>query len=329
MKLLGKVSILHSLLLFALLTSGVGLVLVCGAFYLYDNHDFREKKVGELTATVDLLGSSSNSALAFDDADLGNQVLDSMRVHPGIRSAVLYKETGQVFAWYVRRDLTGRYVPPTLPPAGVNWASDFLSFSEPVFLEAKPVGRIYVEEVLEDVKKRQVHFAWITAMMALACMALVFLLSLRLRRTIARPILELADIAREIAAGKSYSRRAPQGSKGELGQLGKDFNHMLSEIERRDAELMEARDTLEQRVADRTQKLLIRIKIAGKFFGICEQGDKRIPGEHEPRNQDSAEWRDWHDRPDTRYQFAAGTTRVPGNREDVCGLAPDGDQRYS
>ena len=112
---------------------------------------------------------------------------------------------------------------------------------------------------MDDVKKRQVHFAWITAMMALACMALVFLLSLRLRRTIARPILELADIAREIAAGKSYSRRAPQGSKGELGQLGKDFNHMLSEIERRDAELMEARDTLEQRVADRTQKLKAEI----------------------------------------------------------------------
>ena len=110
MKLLREVSLLKSLLLFALLTSGVGLVLVCGGFYLYDMHDFRDKKSGGLIATADLLASSSNSALGFEDAELGNQVLDSMRVHPGIRSAVLYKETGQVFAWYVRRDLTGGYI---------------------------------------------------------------------------------------------------------------------------------------------------------------------------------------------------------------------------
>jgi hypothetical protein len=109
--LLGKVLLLQSLLLFAWFTSGVGLVLVCGGFYLYDSHDLREKKVGELISIVELLASSSNSALGFDDPELGNQVLDSMRVHPGIRSAVLYKETGQIFAWYVRRDLTGAYLP--------------------------------------------------------------------------------------------------------------------------------------------------------------------------------------------------------------------------
>jgi methyl-accepting chemotaxis protein len=207
---------------------------VCGGFYLYDSHDFREKKVGELIATVDLLGSSSNSALKFEDADLGNQVLDSMRVHPGIRSAVLYKETGQVFAWYVRRDLTGGYLPPRQPAEGVNWGADFLSFSEPVLLEAKAVGKIYVEEDFKDVKARRIHFAWITAMMALACMTLVYLLSLRLRRIIAQPILQLADTARNVASGKSYSLRAPQDAKGEIGQLGRDFNYMLSEIERRD-----------------------------------------------------------------------------------------------
>jgi len=46
MKLLREVSLLKSLLLFALFTSGVGLVLVCGGFYLYDMHDFRDKKAG-------------------------------------------------------------------------------------------------------------------------------------------------------------------------------------------------------------------------------------------------------------------------------------------
>ena len=45
MKILTRVSLLQSLLLFALLTSGVGLMMVCGGFYLYDSHDFRQKKL--------------------------------------------------------------------------------------------------------------------------------------------------------------------------------------------------------------------------------------------------------------------------------------------
>ena len=260
MKILTRVSLLQSLLLFALLTSGFGLVLVCGGFYLYDSHDFRQKKVGELTAVVDLLASNANSALRFEDSEAANQVLDSMREHPGIRSAVLYKEGGEVFAWYVRRDLTGGYLPPKQPVEGVNWAPGFLSFSEPVFLAEKLVGRIYLEEDLNDVKERRTHFAWITATMAMACMTLVYLLSLRLRRTIAQPILELADTARRVTRGKSYSLRVQEGAKGELGQLGQDFNQMLSEIERRDMELKEARDTLEQRVKERTQELEAEIR---------------------------------------------------------------------
>jgi len=119
MKLLGGVLLLKSLLLFALLTSGAGLVPVYG-FYLFDMHDFRDKKAGGLVATADLLASSSNSALGFEDSELGNQVLDSMRVHPGIRSAVLYKETGQVFARCVRRHRTGGYLTQTPEMEGLE-----------------------------------------------------------------------------------------------------------------------------------------------------------------------------------------------------------------
>jgi signal transduction histidine kinase/DNA-binding NarL/FixJ family response regulator len=63
-----------------------------------------------------------------------------------------------------------------------------------------------------------------------------------------------------VASGRSYSLRAARGPKGELGQLSADFNQMLSEIERRDMELKEAHDTLEQRVANRTQELEAEIR---------------------------------------------------------------------
>src|SRR5580704_15901844 len=55
--------------------------------------------------------------------------------------------------------------------------------------------------------------------------------------------------------------------RGELGQLSADFNYMLGEIERRDAELMVARQTLEQRVAERTEELESEIAVRHRTEG--------------------------------------------------------------
>jgi signal transduction histidine kinase/CheY-like chemotaxis protein len=264
-----KNSLVRSLLLFSMFTSGMGLVLFCAGFLIFDLHAFREKKVNDLKSTADLLSSNANSALGFGDSEAGNQVVEAMRVRPGIRTAILYQMDDKILAWYVRRDLTGNYVPPKEPPPGVLWASDALSFTETVYLEGRPVGTIYIEDDLNDVHGRMVHFAWTSSVMALACLFFVYVVSLRLRQTIARPVYELAEIARQVATGNNYSLRAAEGPGGELGQLCKDFNYMLTEIERRDAQLTVARETLEQRVADRTKELELEI-------GVRQQTERRL-----------------------------------------------------
>jgi PAS domain S-box-containing protein len=83
-------------------------------------------------------------------------------------------------------------------------------------------------------------------------LALIYFLTAALQKTITRPIVELAQLARVVATHQKYSERAPELTGRELRQLGADFNHMLEEIERRDAALQEARDQLENRVAERT-----------------------------------------------------------------------------
>jgi signal transduction histidine kinase/DNA-binding response OmpR family regulator len=256
-----KRSLVRSLLLFSMFTTGVGLLLFCAAFLIFDLHSFREKKVYDLKSTADLLSSNANSALGFSDPEAGEQVVEAMRVRPGIRTAILYKLDDKILAWYVRRDLTGRYEPPKAPPLGTIWTRYSLSFAETVFLEGQPVGTIYIEDDLNDVHDRMVHFAWTASVMVLACIFVVYILAMRLRQTIARPIYDLAEIARHVASGNNYSLRAPGGSGGELGQLSADFNYMLGEIERRDSELMVARETLEQRVAERTEELESEIAV--------------------------------------------------------------------
>src|SRR5262249_28736045 len=69
------------------------------------------------------------------------------------------------------------------------------------------------------------------------------------------PILRLAEAARRVTREKDYSVRAPAEGTDEVGELIGTFNDMLARIQERDAELQEARSTLERRVEDRTQDL--------------------------------------------------------------------------
>src|SRR6185503_4059930 len=76
-----------------------------------------------------------------------------------------------------------------------------------------------------------------------------------LQATVSGQISHLAEVVGIVADKKDYSVRASKGGQDELGRLIDGFNEMLSRIQAQDAELQEARDTLERRVAERTREL--------------------------------------------------------------------------
>ena len=86
-------------------------------------------------------------------------------------------------------------------------------------------------------------------------MLVAFLLSNRLQRLVSDPILHLARVAHVVAQEKNYSVRAKKQSGDELGQLIDGFNEMLAQIQARDAALLSAHETLENRVQARTEEL--------------------------------------------------------------------------
>jgi methyl-accepting chemotaxis protein len=160
-----------------------------------------------------------------------------------------------LFVCYVRRELTGSYLPPKDPADGVVWTRDALCYSETVFLEGKPVGTIYVESGLIDLRARTVHFAWMSAIMMLACLLLVYLLSRRLHQNIARSIADLAGITRQVTLGNDYTLRVMPRGTDEIGNVIRSFSQMLDRIRERDAALQDSNNQLEARVNERTREL--------------------------------------------------------------------------
>jgi hypothetical protein len=69
------ISLRQRLLILTLLTSGIGLLLGCGAYLVFDLHDGKVKSVQDLESVADLIGTNAAAALAFDDALNGAKLL--------------------------------------------------------------------------------------------------------------------------------------------------------------------------------------------------------------------------------------------------------------
>ncbi len=258
-RVIREASLHQRLLLLTVVTSGAGVLLGCVGFLAYDMHVARQEKMQELRSAGDLLGMNSTAALEFGDEIAGAKLLESLSTRPDIRAGILYKPDGSYIASYVRSDLKSSILSSEGLPRGMVWTKDRLTYWTTVSLGPRPVGSLYLESGLEDLQERLRHFEQLTAFIATGSLLVVYLLTAALQRGITGPIQNLAALARSIAAEKSYSLRAPPLSGRELRQLGADFNHMLDEIERRDAALNEARDILEIRVAARTGELEMEV----------------------------------------------------------------------
>jgi two-component system sensor histidine kinase/response regulator len=250
-----ELSLRQKLLFLTLMTSGIGLTLGCVGFLAYDTHAAHEQKVEELQSAADLVGTNAVAPLAFDDAMSGSKLLEALHTRGHLRAGVLYRKDGSYFASFVRDDLKGSAVVPDRTSQGVTWGQNRLTLTSPIFMDGHEIGSLYLDTDLTDLQRRLRSFELLTLLIGAGCLFLVYVLTAALQRSITGPILDLAGMARSIATEKRYSLRAPPLAGKELRQLSADFNHMLEEIEGRDAALTEARDTLELRVASRTAEL--------------------------------------------------------------------------
>jgi PAS domain S-box-containing protein len=248
-------SLRHRLLLTAMLSSGLAMSLAYIAFSLFDFRMAQERKTLELQLYAELVETDATKALAFGDRTEGERMLQVLAKHADVRRAILFRNDRSVLANYERGDLRGGNAVPIRAPKELTWRRGVVAVDLPILTASHPVGTLYLEVGLEDLRKRGRLFGELTAGVAAASLLLVYFLSSGLQRSISGPILELAGLARTVASTRRYSERSRELPGRELGQLSADFNNMLEEIERREAELQEARESLENRVTERTLEM--------------------------------------------------------------------------
>ncbi len=199
-----------------------------------------------------IIATNSQASLAFGDAASARETLASLQAQPLVMAARLYDGAGQPFAEYRSAYLTLAHAKGSLHA----FVDTFLPVDMPI-VQAMPEtdGRLELDLHLSQLWLEIATRLAVTLLIALATIALVIGLGLRLRQTITEPLLALAAVSHQVSLDKDFSLRARKVSNDEIGTLVDDFNRMLAEIQARDQILAAERLQLEQRVRDRTAEL--------------------------------------------------------------------------
>ncbi len=239
------------------LVSAVALIAACAAFLAYDQYTFRQSLVRNLSAEAQIVGSNSISALIFNDPTSAQETLSAFRSLPHIITAAIFTADGQLFAQYARSPGDRLAIPgDTSGQTIATFRQNEVVVRQPIFFQGKRLGYVFIRSDVTEAGQRLVQYGGIALLVLAFSLLPALLLSTIFRRSVAEPIVELADTARLVSQERNYSVRAkPTGRRDEIDVLIDAFNNMLAQIQQRDAALQAAHAELERRVDDRTREL--------------------------------------------------------------------------
>jgi signal transduction histidine kinase len=243
------------LLAIILITATVAVMTACAALVGFGIADARQNLKTGLGMLSRMVAENSTAALCFDDAKAATDLLGGLKSQPAVIRASLYTSRWSLLASYTRPDAA-----PAQPVGLGSYRSNFergiLVIHRAVTVDGQLVGALYLEADLRDVSRQLAQWPPIFLLVLAFSGLIAYLCASRLRRLISEPVSHLAQTARAVTMQRNYSIRAVKTTTDELGTLIDCFNEMLSQIQRRDAELERRRDLLEEEVGIRTAELV-------------------------------------------------------------------------
>ena len=226
MRRLGDLSIRQKLVGIVMLTSSAVVLLAGLTFIVLDLLSFHSTLGRDVPRLAQILASNVAAPLLFDDADLAREELDALAGEEHVVMARIVGRDGRVFAQFDRD--------PSRRDDRESLASDTSVVAQPIFVDGEALGTVYLRSELSGVASRLLWSGGFVFGIVVAALLLAFLLSSRLQRIVADPIVGLESTVRQVSEEGNYSLRAQTHSGDEVGSLIRGFNEMLEQIQARD-----------------------------------------------------------------------------------------------
>jgi signal transduction histidine kinase/CheY-like chemotaxis protein/HPt (histidine-containing phosphotransfer) domain-containing protein len=243
----------HKLHTIILLACTLALLLTTVVSFISQQYLIRKQLRGELQTLSIVIAENSRAGLIFQDRDTLNTILASLSAKPSIVHAGIYSINQELFAEY-KNPVSKENWPMVLSPKGqrshlFQVYADRVDISQPIILDGEQIGTLLIQVSLAESQRSLFLIGMGLLGIMLFGLLVAMLLSTRLLKVIASPIMSLSRAMKEVSREKQYGLRIPVSGDDELGLLASGFNNMLDQIQERDAHL-------EEQVAERTKDLM-------------------------------------------------------------------------
>ncbi|WP_066341006.1 response regulator [Azohydromonas lata] len=203
-----------------------------------------------------MLAESAAAALMFQDRKAAAELLQPLRNMPQVLDAAVYSVGPAAFARYEAEEQAS----PALPLTGQAEDHEFrltrLRVAQPVQFEGQHRGSVELTLTLVPLYQQLLWQLAATLGATALALAISRLLLTRLNASVLDPIAELDALTQHVSVHADYTLRAHSSDIVELASLAHGFNAMLDQIQQRDASLEAHRDHLEEEVNRRTAELV-------------------------------------------------------------------------
>jgi PAS domain S-box-containing protein len=228
-----------------LATTAIALLTMTAALLQRDLTEYRRTLAADLTTEAEIIALLTAPAMEFDDQKVAERNLSALSAKPAVMNAALYSVDGSLYASY-SRDST--MPPPPLVPQsaeGATLSGDRMEVTRNISQKDEHLGVIYLSAAY-DIRSHVYAYLGILGMMMLFAMAVALAFSAGLRRTITRPVEDLATVADRIVSRRDPSLRAPDTPLEEFSVVVKAFNSVLDEADARTRQLQDSHRALRQ-----------------------------------------------------------------------------------
>ncbi len=227
-------------------TSLISLLLSGLIFFAYDKSQYQLSALRELSILAEIIGNNNTANIKYNSPSGALEIMESLVANKNIKVARIYDSNDNLFAQYeIDKSFSSKYLDFAQIKDTFQFVDNSLLVNRPIFLDNERIGSIFLYSGLDDYGERIGNFLNVFIIILITTFLITFLISIRLQRFISSPIISLTKTMQQISLYKNYKIQIEGKGKDEIGQLINGFNTMISQIEKQNLALKQAKDQAE------------------------------------------------------------------------------------
>jgi len=222
----------------------VSTLIIVGLFFVsVDQYAASNAMSSRINILAGVISDRISAAIMFDDKDVAEQMLSSLKQDESILMACAYSASGELAGKYSKNRKVNC---PDIFAKSNYRNDDRLNVVHQILFKGEDIGDLFLSASYTELEERLLWFVIVVVTVTFIASVFVLFSILTLQKNITAPLIKLRDITDDISKRGDYSQILPKAGEDEIGSLCRSFGLMIEQIQLREAGRQKAENTLRQ-----------------------------------------------------------------------------------